>query len=320
MVELGDGVLALVLRQQRVVFLHTRVAGLVVQRLVVTGNDTLCRKGVDVAGAAGPGHLKARETDDALMGLIELRNGVLVGRPALLRERSCLGHVVQCLGGVWRVGRIEVVGVVREGNEVNVRAFRKACDIVQSHGQRACTVGILAVVGVELAEEHLVVGLTDNEVPGLRDGLAVSAGDRDGDRNTPVLHVGGRLVADLVVLVGEGDVHTVHTHRDSGVRADVCKHRGDLGALVVLGLRVCDGANVGDAGLVLDLDVNRGVDGNALVVGAIDTDGQLPTLDVLGRDDSRVVAVELRVRKLHAVHSDMQLLHAEQCVDREMQR
>ena len=319
MVELGDGVLALVLRQQRVVFLHTRVAGLVVQRLVVTGNDTLCRKGVDVAGAAGPGHLKARETDDALMGLIELRNGVLVGRPALLRERSCLGHVVQCLGGVGGVGRIEVVGVVREGNEVNVRAFRKACDIVQSHGQRACTVGILAVVGVELAEEHLVAGLTDDEVPGLRDGLAVSAGDRDGDRNTPVLHVGGRLVADLVVLVGEGDVHTVHTHRDSGVRADVCKHRRDLGALVVLGLGVCDGANVGDAGLVLDLDVNRGVDGDALVVGAIDTDGQLLTLDVLGRDDSRVVAVELRVRKLHAVHSDMQLLHAEQCVDREMQ-
>ena len=198
-VELGDGVNALGLGQQVIVGPHAGVSGLVVQRGVVAGDDTLGHKGVHVAGTARPGHLKAGDGDDVRVAGVEFGNGVLVGGPALLAVLGGLAQVIEGLLRVGFAGLVKVVGVVGKGHEVHIGLLGQLRNVLQSAAQGAGAVGILAVVGVELAEVELIVRLSYGKAPGLAGVLAVGAGDGDGDGDAAIRHVGVRLIGQLAV-------------------------------------------------------------------------------------------------------------------------
>ena len=132
MVELAQAVHALRLAEQCVVCLHAGVAGLVVQGSVVAGNDAGGIKGVDVAGAAGPGHLKAGNGDDIRLGGVESSHSVLIRLPGLLAVRGGQAHVVERTLGVGRAGLVEVIGVVGKGHEVHIGVLGQVPYIVKS--------------------------------------------------------------------------------------------------------------------------------------------------------------------------------------------
>ena len=221
MVELADGVGALCLRQELVVGLQASILGLVVERRVVAGDDAGGVEGVDMAGAAGPRHFKARNGDHAAcIFRIERSDRVLIGLPGLLAVFRCFGHVVERALGVGCAGLVKVVGMVSECDEVDVRAFRQILDIIQCAFQRASAVGILRV-GVQLAEVALEGRLADGEGPGLAGFLFIRTLDRHSHRDLAVRHIGSRGVGDLAVRVDSIDLFTVDSHRYAGVLASV---------------------------------------------------------------------------------------------------
>ena len=131
MVELADGVRALGLAEQGVVGSQAGVVGFVVEGRIVARDDAGRVEGVDVAGAAGPGHLKAADGDEAagILG-VELADGALVGAPAvrgvgILDKRG----VIQRRFGVGAALAVEIVGVVGKGHELHVGAGRQVPDI-----------------------------------------------------------------------------------------------------------------------------------------------------------------------------------------------
>ena len=321
MVELADGACALGLRQKRIVGLHARVVGLVVERLVIAGDDAGGVEGVDVAGAAGPRHLKARDGDHAA-GLfrVEHSDRVLVGGPSVLAVGRGLAHVVERFLGVGLAGLVKVVGVVGERDKVNVRARRQIGNILQCAFQRARAVGILRV-GVELAEVEAALGLTDGEAPGLFRRLFVGARDRHGHGDLAVCHIGSRGVGDLAALIDCVDLFAVDGHGHIGVLAGVCDLGGDRRALVFLRLSALCGGDVRDDRLVLDGDLDRAGEGRVFrILGA---DGHIERLagDLLAGDDDGVGAVRKRRDIFFTVHGDLRrTLHAERRVDREGQR
>ena len=260
MVELADGVDALFLAQQGVIGLHAGVRGLVVQCGVVAGNDAGSIEGVDMAGAAGPCHFEAAQRDHGAGVLfVERSDGVLVGLPAVV----CIGildqgGVIQCTLDVRIVLGIKVVGMVGEGNELDVVLLADILDVLQSAVQRAGAVGILRV-GMELAEVELILCLADGEAPGLGGGLAVRAGHSQGDDLAAVFHVRGGLVGDLAVCVGGVDFLSVNRHLNSGVLACVDHVSGDFRTLVVQRLRALLRGDVINDGLVLDGDLVGGL-------------------------------------------------------------
>ena len=100
MVELAQAVHALRLAEQRVVCLHACVFGLVVQGGVVAGDDAGGIEGIDVAGAAGPGHFKAGNGNHIRLGGVECGHSVLIGFPGLLAVCGSQAHVVERAFGV----------------------------------------------------------------------------------------------------------------------------------------------------------------------------------------------------------------------------
>ena len=255
MVELADGVGALCLRQELVVGLQASIPGLVVERRVVAGDDAGGVEGVDMAGATGPRHFKARNGDHfARVGRVEGCDSVLVGRPAvagigILDKR----RVIQSRFDVGVILAVEVVGMVGECDEVNVRIVRQRLDIRQCAVQRASAVGILRV-GVQLAEVALEGRLADGEGPGLAGFLFIRTLDRHSYRDLAVRHSGSRGVGDLAVRVDSIDLFAVDSHRYAGVLTSVRDLRGDRRPLFGSGLRALRRRYVGDHGLVEDVD------------------------------------------------------------------
>ena len=250
MVELADGIDAFCLRQKLVVGLQASILGLVVERRVVAGDDAGGVEGVDMAGAAGPRHFKARNGDHAAcIFRIERSDRVLIGLPGLLAVFRCFGHVVERALGVGCAGLVKVVGMVSECDEVDVRIVRQRLDIRQCAFQRASAVGILRV-GVQLAEVALEGRLADGEGPGLAGLLVISTLDRHSYRDLAVRHSGSRGVGDLAVRVGSIDLFAVDSHRYAGVLASVRDLRGDRRPLFGSGLRTLRRLHVGDHSLV----------------------------------------------------------------------
>ena len=321
MVELAHGVRALLLAEQGVISLHAGVFGLVVQLGVVAGNDARGVEGVDMAGAAGPRHFKAADCDDAAVVLVELRDGVLIGFPAMagvgiLDQRG----VIERLLVIGSILGVEVVGVIGEGDELDVRAFGDALDVVQSVRQAARAVGILGVA-VELAEVALILRGADGEAPGLGGGLAVLAGDGHGHGGAAVGHARGGLVGDLAVCVGRLDLRAVDGHRNGRLLAGVGDLCGDFRTLFIAGLGVDGGRDGSKHRLVLDGDLHGVVKLLALVVRTGNRDDQLRAGDLCRREGDAVNAVLQRGRVFLAVEGDdRRALHAEGCIDGKGQR
>ena len=250
MVELADGIDAFCLRQKLVVGLQASILGLVVERRVVAGDDAGGVEGVDMAGATGPRHFKARNGDHAARVFrIERGDRVLIGLPGLLAVFRCFGHVVERALGVGCAGLVKVVGMVGECDEVNVRIVRQRLDIRQCAVQRASAVGILRV-GVQLAEVALEGRLADGEGPGLAGFLFIRTLDRHSYRDLAVRHIGSRGVGDLAVCVGRIDLRAVDSHYNAGGNTSVRDLRGDLRPLFGSGLRTLRRLHVGDHSLV----------------------------------------------------------------------
>ncbi len=313
-VELAQGVHTLGLAQQSVVGLHAGVAGLVVQRGVVAGDDTGGVEGVDVAGAAGPGHFKAADGDHVALAGVEVGDGALILAPQLLAVGGGLAHVVQSGLGVGGAGGVKVVGVVGEGHEVHVGAVGQVLDVVQSGLQRTGTVGI-GGVGVQLAEVQLVLGLTHGEAPGLGGFLAVGADHGDGDAGAAVSHVGGGDVGQHAV--SEGGFHrlAVDGHGDGGAFLGIADLGRDHGTLVLQRLDTGGGSDDTDGGLVLHADLGAAGDVHTLGVHAGNGDLQLFAGDLLGGHGVAAVLacghglavdghIQSAVHAEHGVHGD----------------
>ena len=291
-VELADGILALLLAQQGVIGLHARVVGLVVQGAVVAGDDAGGIEGVDMAGTAGPGHLEAAQGHHvAGVVLVELGDGVLVGPPAV----AGIGILDQ--GGVIEGGLhiggilgIEIVGVVGEGHELDVGAVGQASDIAQGAVQRAGAVGILGMA-MELPEVGLIGGLAHGEEPAELGRLAVGAGGGDLNVDAAIGHVSGGGVGDTAAFIGGCHGLAAHGHGDGGVLAGIGQGHENGGTLILAGLAAPGRGGIGENGLVLDGDLSGGGDGNTLIVRATDVHGELITRDGGGGDGDGVGAV-----------------------------
>ena len=291
-VELADGILALLLAQQGVIGLHARVVGLVVQGAVVAGDDAGGIEGVDMAGAAGPGHLEAADGHHvAGVVLVELGDGVLVGLPAV----AGIGILDQ--GGVIEGGLhiggilgIEIVGVVGEGHELDVGAGRQASDIAQGAVQRAGAVGILGMA-MELAEVVLILCGTHGEEPGDAGALAIGAPDRHRDLGTALGQVGSGGVGDAAAFIGGCHGLAAHGHGDGGSLPGIGQSHGNGGTLILAGLAAPGGGGIGKDGFVLNGDLSGGGDGNVLIVRATDVHGELIARDGGGGDGDGVGAV-----------------------------
>ena len=291
-VELADGVCALGLAQQGVIGLHAGVIGLIIQGLIVAGDDAGGIEGVDMAGAAGPGHLEAADGHHAAgVVLVELGDGVLVGLPAV----AGIGILDQ--GGVIEGGLhiggilgIEIVGVVGEGHELDVGAVGQVLDIAQGAVQRAGAIGILGVA-VELAEVELVGGLAHGEEPAEFGRLAVGPGSGDLHLGAAASHVSGGGVGDAATSIHRSDGGAVHGHGDGGVLAGIGQGHGNGGTLILAGLAAPGRGGIGEDGLVLDGDLSGGGDGNVLIVRATDVHGELIARDGGGGDGDGVGAV-----------------------------
>ena len=321
MVELADGVGALCLRQELVVGLQASILGLVVERRVVAGDDAGGVEGVDMAGTAGPRHFKARNGDHfARVGRVEGCDSVLVGRPAvagigIIDKR----RVIQSRFDVGVILAVEVVGMVSECDEVNVRIVRQRLDIRQCAVQRASAVGILRV-GVQLAEVALEGRLADGEGPGLAGFLFIRTLDRHSYRDLAVRHIGSRGVGDLAVRVGSIDLFAVDSHRYAGVLASVHDLRGDLRPLFGSGLRTLRRLHVGDHRLVEHGDLGRLCKRHALIIFAGDSHDELLARHIRCGDGNGIAGLRLRVVQLFLTQLDGQGLNAEYRVNGKVQR
>ena len=291
-VKLADGVCALGLAQQGVIGLHAGVIGLIIQGFIVAGDDARGIEGVDMAGAAGPGHLEAADGHHvAGVVLVELGDGVLVGLPAV----AGIGILDQ--GGVIEGGLhiggilgIEIVGVVGEGHELDVGAGRQASDIAQGAVQRAGAVGILGMA-MELPEVGLIGGLAHGEEPAEFGRLVVGPGSGDLHLGAAVSHVSGGGVGDAATSIHRSDGGAVHGHGDGGSLPGIGQSHGNGGTLILAGLAAPGRGGIGKDGFVLDGDLSGGGDGDMLIVRATDVHGELIARDGGGGDGDGVGAV-----------------------------
>ena len=291
-VKLADGVCALGLAQQGVIGLHAGVIGLIIQGLIVAGDDAGGIEGVDMAGAAGPGHLEAADGHHAAgVVLVELGDGVLVGLPAV----AGIGILDQ--GGVIEGGLhiggilgIEIVGVVGEGHELDVGADGQASDIAQGAVQRAGAVGILGMA-MELPEVELIGGLAHGEEPAEFGRLVVGPGSGDLHLGAAVSHVSGGGVGDAAASILRSDGGAVHGHGDGGSLPGIGQSHGNGGTLILAGLAAPGGGGIGKDGFVLNGDLSGGGDGNMLIVRATDVHGELIARDGGGGDGDGVGAI-----------------------------
>ena len=320
-VELADGLGALRLGQQLIIRLQARVLGLVVERRVIAGDDAGGVEGVDMAGTAGPRHFKARNGDHfARVGRVEGCDSVLVGRPAvagigILDKR----RVIQSRFDVGVILAVEVVGMVGECDEVNVRIVRQRLDIRQCAVQRASAVGILRV-GVQLAEVALEGRLADGEGPGLAGFLFIRTLDRHSYRDLAVRHIGSRGVGDLAVRVGSIDLRAVDSHYNAGGNTSVRDLRGDLRPLFGSGLRTLRRRYVGDHRLVEHGDLGRLCKRHALIIFAGDSHDELLARHIRCGDGNGIAGFRLRVVQRFLTQLDGQGLNAEYRVNCKIKR
>ena len=323
-VELAEAVCALLLAQQSIVGAHTGIVGLVVQGGVVAGDDTGGIEGVDVAGAAGPGHLEARQSHQGTgVGLVEGGHGGTIAVPGLLAGGAGQAHVVQSALGVGGAGGVKVVGVVGEGHKLHVGAVGQVLHIVQGGVQGACAVGILGVA-VELAEVQLILGLAHGEEPVEGGGLAVGAGNGDGHIGAAVGHVGGGGIGELAAGVHGVDLLTVDGHLQGGILTGVDDLGGNHGPLVAAGLAALQGGHSPDGGLVHHGEHQAAGIGRAGGVGDADGEGHLVGTGQHGGGD--IGGVVLAVGGVVgddtgglAVHQDLQLGNGLDIIDGEGQ-
>ena len=321
MVELADGIDALCLRQELVVGLQASILGLAVERRVVAGDDAGGVEGVDMAGTAGPCHFKARNGDlFAHVGRVEGCDSVLVGRPAvagigILDKR----RVIQSRFDVGVILAVEVVGMVGECDEVNVRIVRQRLDIRQCAVQRASAVGILRV-GVQLAEVALEGRLADGEGPGLAGFLVIRTLDRHSYRDLAVRHIGSRGVGDLAVRVDSIDLFTVDSHRYAGVLASVRDLRGDRRLFVLAGLRALRGRYVGDHSLIEHSDHGDAFKACALRILTGDGHGELVARYLFHRDGDGIAVLRRIDGQSFRAQLGGQRVNAEYRVNGEVQR
>ena len=319
-VELAQAVLALRLAQQGVIGLHAGIAGLVIQGGVVAGDDAGGVEGVDVAGAAGPGHLKAGNGNDIRLGGVESSHSVLIGLPGLLAVRGGQTHVVERALRVGGAGLVEVVGVVGEGHKVHVGVLRQVPYIVKSRVERTGAVGV-GGVGVELAEVELIAGSAHGEGPGLAGFLAVSAFNGYGDGSAAVGHIGVRRIADHTVFIFVSDRLVVDSHGDLRLFTRIGHLGGDDGALVLAGLAARVGRQVGEYRLVQHGNLCGAAEFYALGIHAGDRDSDrfLALKQSHGNGES-INAVILRKGKAVLLQLDLGLaLNAEYGVNGEAQ-
>ena len=291
-VELADGGCALGLAQQSVIGLHARIIGLIIQGLIVAGDDAGGIEGVDMAGAAGPGHLEAADGHHAAgVVLIELGDGVLVGLPAVVGIGILdQGGVIEGGLHIGTGGGVEIVGVVGEGHELDIGAGRQILHIAQRVGQGTGTVGILGMA-MELAEVVLILRGTHGEEPGDAGALAIGASGSHRDLGTALGQVGSGGVGDAAIFIGGCHGLAAHGHGDGGILAGISKGHRDGGALILAGLAAPGGGGIGNDGLVLDGDLSGSADGDVLIVHAADVHGELIACDGGGGDGDGVGAV-----------------------------
>ena len=291
-VKLADGVCALGLAQQGVIGLHARIIGLIIQGLIVAGDDAGGIEGVDMAGAAGPGHLEAADGHHAAgVVLVELGDGVLVGLPAVVGIGILdQGGVIEGGLHIGTGGGVEIVGVVGEGHELDIGAGRQILHIAQRVGQGTGTVGILGMA-MELAEVVLILRGAHGEEPGDAGTLAIGAPGSHRDLGTALGQVGSGGVGDAAAFIGGCHGLAAHSHGDGGVLAGIAQGHRDGGALILAGLAAPGRGGIGKDGLVLDGDLSGGGDGNILIVRATDVHGELIARDGGGGDGDGVGAI-----------------------------
>ena len=290
MVELADGICQSGVAQQVIVSLQACIVGLVVQNSVVSGNNTGGIEGIDVTGAAGPGHFKAADGNHIRLALVEGGDSALIGVPQLLTVGSHEGYVVQSSLGVGVAALIKVVGVVSKGHKVHIGAVLQILHILQCGLQGAGAVGI-GGVGVELTEVQLELGLAHGEAPGLLGSLAVCPGYLHGDGYPAVCHVGSGGVGNLAVFINSLDILTVHSHGNGGVLAGIHNLRRDGGPLVIQGFAAGSRGHLGDHRLVQNLYLHLAGEGGILVIGTGYGNGHLSGHHILGRDGKGVGGV-----------------------------
>ena len=228
-------------------------------------------------------------------------------------------HVIQSRFDVGVILAVEVVGMVSECDEVNVRAVRQLPDILQRAFQRACAVGILRV-GVQLAEVALEGRLADGEGPGLAGFLFIRTLDRHNYRDLAVRHVFSRGIGDLAVCVGRLDLRAVDSHRYAGVLASVRDLRGDRRLFVLAGLRALRGCYVGDHRLVEHGDLGRLRKRHALIVLARNGHDELLARHIRRGDGNGIAGFRLRVVQRFLTQLDGQGLNAEYRVNCKIKR
>ena len=268
-----------------VVELHAGVAALVVQLGIVAGYQTVTVEGVDMAGTGGPGHLKARDGNDAVMALVERGDRVLVTIPEFLARRGHQALVIERIGGVGGAGGIKVVGVVSEGHELDICALRQGGHVLQRGIQRTGTVGVSGV-GVQLAEVKLIGRNTNGKAPALFSLHAVGALHGDLHGHTAVGQILRRRVAQHAVGKHGLNGLVVDGHRECGILANVPDLHGDGRLLLLAGLGVgCRGQFLKE-GHVDDLNGLHTAVLNTVAVGHVHLDGEaggvLVAVDISG--------------------------------------
>ena len=273
-----------------------------------------------MTGTAGPSHLKAADGDNAGLRIVKVCDLVLVFFPTLLAVGCCKTCVVECALGVGGGGGVKVVGVVSEGNKLNIRAFRQTLHIIQCAVKCAGAVGILGV-RVKLAEVQLILCLADDEVPVQRGRFAVLAGDGELNIHTAVCHVLGGSIADFAVFIGCLDRFLIDGQFDSGLVTCVYNSCTDGRPLIIAGLGTLGRQRVCNRRCVHDIYLCLGVYVNALIVLAGDDYGQLVAGDHrLGNGDGVFAVLALGdIKRFVAELCGEFTAHPERSVNKEAQ-
>ena len=308
MVELADRACAIQLAEQCVVCLHTGIVSLVVQNGIVTGNDTLSVEGIDMAGATGPGHFKAADSNDIRLAVIEVSDGGLVSSPQILAVRSSQRHIIQSILGVSGTGLIKVVGVIGKCHEVDICTVRQVLDVIQSRFQRARTVRV-GGMGVQLTEVQLELSLTHNKAPGLGNSFAVCAGNGYGNCYLAVFHIFGGSIGQLPVFINSIDLFTIDKHFNYGIFTCVGDLSRDFRLLVITGFSIGCRGQVGDCRLVNNLHGKAGLEVEAHIIGTTDFNDQFLALDHACGNGHNVLIAASFVCQLFTVDQDLEFLY-----------